>query len=183
MTTTTQRELLGLFDYVGGRLNSQLKGMPDAEYRWEPVPGCWSVRPGADGVFRAEKTFPPPEPAPFTTIAWRLWHIGNDCLQGYSDRMFEGREPGDAHAWPGTVAGGVEQLNREWARFREHVAATDDAALALPLGPNAGPYADDTHHALVLHALDEVIHHSAEIGVLRDLYRHRAPDGGLPAPA
>ena len=182
MTTTAQKELLALFDHVHGRLNDRIKDMPDEEYLWEPVPGCWSVRPGTDGVLRAEKTSPPPEPAPFTTIAWRLWHISNDSLQWYSDLFFEGRERSDKLAWPSTVAGGVEQLNHEWTRFRDHVVATDDEALALPLGPEGRQYTHN-YHALVLHALDEVIHHSAEIGVLRDLYRRRAPDGGLPAPA
>jgi hypothetical protein len=183
MTITTQKELLALYDYVHGRLNGQVKGMSDEEYRWEPVPGCWSVRPDRDGVFRADKTYPDPDPAPFTTIAWRLWHIGADCLQGYSDRFFEGSDRDDARVWPGTVDGAMDQLNHEWTRFRDYVVAMDDAALALPLGPRGGPYADDSYHALVLHALDEVIHHSAEVGVIRDLYRHRSPDGTLPAPA
>ena len=182
MSTTTQKELLTLLDYVHGRLNGQVEGMSDEEYRWEPVPGCWSVRPGADGVFRAEKTYPDPQPAPFTTIAWRLWHIGGDCLLSYSDRFFEGRDR-DVREWPGTAAGAMQELNREWARFRAHVAAADDEALARPLGPAGGPYANDSYHALILHALDEVIHHAAEIGVIRDLYRHRAADGGLPSVA
>ena len=42
-----------------------------------------------------------------------------------------------------------------------------------PLGPTWGPYGDSTFLALMLHALDEVIHHSAEIALLRDLYRAR----------
>ena len=180
MATTTQKELLALLDYVHGRLNGQVETMSDAEYLWEPVPGCWSVRPGEDGVFRAEKTYPDPKPAPFTTIAWRLWHIGGDCLLSYSDRFFEGQDR-DVREWPGTVADATQELNREWARFRAHVEAADDEALARPLGPAGGPYADDTYHALVLHALDEMIHHTAEVGVIRDLYRHRAADGGLPA--
>jgi len=178
MSTNIQQELLALLDYAHGRLNGQLKDMSNDEYLWEPVPGCWSVRPGEDGVFRAEKTYPDPQPAPFTTIAWRLWHIGGDCLLSYSDRFFEGTDR-DVREWPGTVTGGAEELNREWARFRAHVASLDDDAMAGRLGPTAGRYADDSYHALVLHALDEVIHHTAEIGVLRDLYRHRRPDGSL----
>ena len=41
-----------------------------------------------------------------------------------------------------------------------------------PLGPAAGPYAEDDKASLVLHQLDEQIHHGAELGVLRDLYLH-----------
>lgn len=171
MSKSTTEELLALYDYVHDRHVGMLSGLSDEAYLWEPVAGCWSVRPGADGVFRAEMVRPDPDPAPFTTIAWRVWHIALDCLGGYSDRFFEGHGGDDVREWPGTVAGASAEVEKEWSRFREHVAALDDAGLARTLGPIAGPYADDSYHALVLHALDEVIHHTAEIGVLRDLYR------------
>lgn len=178
MAKTTTEELLALLDYVHGRLTDRVEGTSDAEYLWEPVPGCWSVRPGEDGVFRAEKPEREPQPTPFTTIAWRLWHIGVDCLSGYSDGFFEGLGRRDllAGGFPDTAAGALAEVDKEWARFRAHVAALDDAGLARLLGPAAGPYAEDSYHALVLHALDEVIHHTAEIGVIRDLYR--ASEGG-----
>lgn len=41
-----------------------------------------------------------------------------------------------------------------------------------PLGPIAHEYAESSKAALVLHNLDEQIHHGAELGVLRDLYLH-----------
>jgi hypothetical protein len=163
-------ELLALLDYAHGRILGRLEGISSEEFYWEPVPGCWSVRAGEDGVFRAEKTYPDPKPTPFTTIAWRVWHIGGDCMLSYSDRFWEGRDR-DVREWPGKPEAALAELDREWDRFRAHVAAMDDAALARPLGPAGGPYANDSFHALVLHALDEVIHHGAEIAVIRDLYR------------
>ena len=42
--------------------------------------------------------------------------------------------------------------------------------LAQPSGPAAGPYAASPMAALVLHINREVIHHGAEIALLRDLY-------------
>jgi len=42
-----------------------------------------------------------------------------------------------------------------------------------PPGPVAGPFAGDDKASFVLHQLDEQIHHGAELGVLRDLYRNR----------
>ena len=35
--------------------------LSDEEYLWEPVPGCWSVRPDGDGGFRAEWELTPLE--------------------------------------------------------------------------------------------------------------------------
>jgi hypothetical protein len=179
MAKTSGEELLSLLDYVHERLFTRLGGIGDTEYLWEPVAGCWSLRRGDDVVFRADYAHPAPEPPPFTTIAWRIWHIG-DCLQSYSARFFERADAGtDTPArtrdeWPGAAADGVAAMDVEWVRFRAHAAKLDAEASARPLGPAAGPFAEDSYHSLVLHALDEVIHHGAEIGVLRDLYTHRA---------
>jgi len=41
------------------------------------------------------------------------------------------------------------------------------------MGTIAGPFAELDKASLVLHQLDEQIHHGAELGVLRDLYAHR----------
>lgn len=41
-----------------------------------------------------------------------------------------------------------------------------------------GLYAESDTVDLVLHALDEVIHHGAEVGLLRDLYANRSSLGG-----
>jgi hypothetical protein len=53
------------FDYVHGRLLDRLAGLGDGEYFWEPVPGCWAVRQGADGRWAMDGG-PAPEPAPVT---------------------------------------------------------------------------------------------------------------------
>ena len=41
-----------------------------------------------------------------------------------------------------------------------------------------GPYAESSTVDLALHVLDEVVHHGAEVGLLRDLYAHRGSLGG-----
>lgn len=43
--------------------------------------------------------------------------------------------------------------------------------LEAPCGPAEGPYASEPFAALILHISREVIHHGAEIALLRDLYR------------
>src|SRR5215471_6508881 len=63
-------------------LRPRLDGLTDDEYFWEPVAGCWSIRPRAEaagpapgGDYTADFAFPEPDPPPVTTIAWRLAHI------------------------------------------------------------------------------------------------------------
>jgi hypothetical protein len=66
------------------QLRPRLDGLTDDEYFWEPVAGCWSIRPrgeaavpapGGSGEYTADFAFPAPDPPPVTTIAWRLAHI------------------------------------------------------------------------------------------------------------
>ena len=65
-------------------LRPRMEGLTDAEYFWEPVRGCWSIRPrgtsaapmsGGSGEWTIDFASPDPVPAPVTTIAWRLAHI------------------------------------------------------------------------------------------------------------
>jgi hypothetical protein len=167
------RDLLETFDDVRSRTFARLDGLTDAEYLWEPVASCMTPRADGDGVFRAD---PRPtgdvRPAPFTTIAWRIWHIGADCLRGYG-RFFEDEsQSGDRHLWPGTAAEGVQMLANDWSRFRTRVESLGDDRLLQPMGSRAGVYGHESYLLLALHALDEGAHHGAELGVLRDLYLH-----------
>ena len=173
MATSTARELVGLLDFVHERLRDRVEGMSEDEYLWEPVPGCWSVRRGEDGVERVDLERGEPEPPPLTTIAWRLWHIA-DCLRSYTDRAFETEaetKPAAGRDWTSSPEAAMALVDTEWDRFTGHVRKLDQQALERPIGPAFGPYAQDSMHALVLHAADEVIHHGAEVALLRDLYR------------
>ena len=49
----------------------------------------------------------------------------------------------------------------------------NEAGLGTPCGPAEGPDAEAPMAALVLHINREMIHHLAEIALLRDLYTHR----------
>jgi hypothetical protein len=168
------RDLLQTLDDVRTRTLARLDGLSDAEYLWEPVASCLTVRAEADGRFRAD---PRPGsgsgPTPFTTIAWRTWHIGADCLRGYGRFFPDGSPLGDdRHLWPGTAAEGVRVLAEDWNRFRAQVESLGDDRLLQPMGPRAGAFAHESYLLLALHALDEAAHHGAELGVLRDLYLH-----------
>jgi DinB family protein len=72
------RLLLSQMDEVYARLRERLAGLTDDEYLWEPVPGCWTIHRDQSGAWVVDYALPDPEPAPVTTIGWRLVHLA-DC--------------------------------------------------------------------------------------------------------
>lgn len=151
------------------QLRPRLAGLTDAEYFWQPVPDCWTVHP--DGA--VDFSDPPPEPAPFTTIAWRMAHVIVGVLAMRSHSHFGG-PPADYLSWSYATdaATALRQLDEEYARWIAGVRSLDDDGLARPCGPAEGPYAAEPMSVLVLHINREVIHHGAEIACLRDLFVH-----------
>jgi hypothetical protein len=152
-----------------GQLRPRLDGLTDDEYFWEPVKDCWTVHPDGSVDF----AFPQPQPAPVTTIAWRMAHVIVGVLAMRSHSHFGG-PPADYQSWPYATdaATALAQLDDAYARWIRGVRALDGTALAQPVGPAEGPYADHPMSVLVLHINREMIHHGAEIACLRDLYAH-----------
>jgi DinB family protein len=162
-----------------------LDGLSDDEYRWEPVEGCWSVRRreeatapivGGSGPFVVEFAHPEPVPAPVTTIAWRLAHLIVGVFGARNASHFDG-PPMDyfTHDYAGTAAGALDQLDTVYAGWVAGVRTMEPARLWDPVGEAEGPFAAYPYLALVLHINREVIHHTAEILLLRDLYRRMKP--------
>lgn len=174
-----KRELVDLSDETWHRTRTRLDGLSDEEYFWEPAPGCWTVRKRADGTWMADWPLPRPEPEPFTTVAWRLWHLidmyGEDRAPQWLGVPAQGSPIGHddpAGAPPSTAADAIALLERAHDRWDAHLVLIDDARLTEPVGPVAGPlFAERTRAAYVLHMLDEFIHHGAEIALVRDLWR------------
>lgn len=164
-------------------LRPRLDGLTDDEYRWEPVPGCWSVRPreqssapiaAGAGQYVVEFAFPQPDPAPVTTIAWRMAHIIVGCLGQRTASHFGGPEMTyEGFSYASTANEALAQLDETYARWIAGVRSLGADGLARPCGPAEGPYAEASLAELVLHINREVIHHGAEIALLRDLYRDR----------
>ncbi|MET7397393.1 DinB family protein [Dactylosporangium sp. NPDC005572] len=182
------RLLVGQLEfYWDMHLLPRLKGLTDEEYHWEPVPGGWGVRAGADGRFRADGPATQADPPPVTTIAWRMMHIAVGCFAIRSSAFFgDGSVPDDADMFdprheppdlPATAAGGVEFLEDAYRQWRGHISALDEIAVRTPLGPKGAYFSDEPMAALILHINRETMHHGGEIGVLRDLYRHLATTG------
>ncbi|MEV0123762.1 DinB family protein [Streptomyces sp. NPDC050703] len=159
-------------------LRPRLDGLTDDEYFWEPVHGCWSIRPRGgtaapmsmgSGEWTMDSAPTAPEPAPVTTIAWRMAHVIVSCL-GYRVGWHFGGPDIDikTFAYAGTADEALKQLDEMYGRWNTGVRGLADADLDNPpaVGPERPPM-----EVIIMHVNKELIHHGAEMSLLRDLYR------------
>jgi hypothetical protein len=107
-----------------------------------------------------------------TTIAWRLGHMIVEVLGERVHSHFGG--PGvkvSTFGFAGTADDALSQLDHAYAQWIDGVRALGLDGLAQPCGPSEGPFQDAPLAALVLHINREMLHHNAEVMLLRDLYR------------
>ncbi|MFC7344440.1 DinB family protein [Saccharopolyspora griseoalba] len=163
------------------QLRPRLRGLTDEEYFWSPVPAAWSVRPrgtssapvqAGSGEFTIDYAFPTPEPAPFTTIAWRLGHVIVGVLAARNAAHF-GAPAASYESWEyaGDADAALDQLEAQLDAWLTGVRGLGEAGLRQPCGP-AEPYPDAPMADLVLHIHRELIHHLSEVCLLRDLHWH-----------
>jgi DinB superfamily len=144
-----QREdLVELFDHVWDRFWRRMDGLDDEEWRWAPT---------AD---------------PRISLRWRLGHI---CRLLSEDRngawLGRNTEPtGVAGRRADTAAASLASAGAAFTWWRKLVASLDEETLNAPLGDAAGYFTSATGRAFVLHIADELIHHTAEAALLRDLF-------------
>ena len=174
MTTSDQEAqaaaVFQAYEFGKGEVLRQVQGLTDHEYYWEPVPDCWTVR-AVEGRFVADFV-PRAEPPPFTTIAWRLWHIAVDCFDSYSRRAFGTSGSGlPEETFVDTATEAIDILDKSLTNFLDGMRSCDD--LWQPIGPEFGPFAEASYVDLMLHTYRELVHHGAEVAMLRDLYRLR----------
>jgi hypothetical protein len=159
----------------------RVAGLTDEEYLWEPAAGCWSIRPRAEatsshasgaGDLVVDYVWPEPDPPPLTTIAWRLAHVIVGCFSERTGNHFDGASTDYARwSYAGTADEALDQLDAAYVAWSAGVERLGEEGLARPCGPTEGPFADAPLADLVLHINRELIHHGAEICLLRDLYR------------
>jgi DinB superfamily len=167
----------------------QVEGLSTDEYLWEPIPDCWSVRPrhaartalpGGLGAWVIDGEWPLIGPPPVTTIAFRLLHLVawtalySDWTFGAATRSYADFEiPGDA-------ADAVVLLRQVQDEFTAPVEPLTDDDLVQTRPAHWG--AEYPVGVLVWQIAVEHLHHSAEIGVLRDLHRGTARRDVWPEP-
>lgn len=165
--------LLDQLDHGLSTLSARLVGLTDEEWRWEPVPGCWSVRQRDDGTWHRDRADTEPEPPPFTTIAWRLSHL-TESLALRAD-WTTGSHSLNRDNYPYATSAGeaVGAFAAAGAAWRAVLLAADDAVLDT-MGYSQLPTASDPENVFwetVWWENQELLHHGAEIALLRDLWR------------
>jgi hypothetical protein len=163
------------------QLRPRLDGLTDEEYRWEPVPGMWNIRPrgtsaapvaAGSGDFTADFAFPEPDPVPVTTIAWRMCHLIVGCFGMRAASHFGGPAVDyQSYDYPGDAATALARLDSAYALWTGGVRGLGTDELRLPCGQAEDPWGDEPMACLVFHINREALHHGAEIALLRDLYR------------
>jgi hypothetical protein len=165
------------------QLRPRLDGLTDDEYFWQPVPGCWTVSRRSEssapmsfgaGEFTMDYAEPPYDREPVTTIAWRLAHLiqvlGPPTAAHFDD------PPADHSAvdFSGTAQGALRQLDDGHDAWVNDVRRLGVEGITRPQGAISPPeYAAAPMAKLILHIHREVIHHGAEVSLLRDLYLWR----------
>ena len=151
--TSVRDDLVSLFDFSWQRCVDRLAGVDDDEWRWTPT---------ADDRIG---------------LRWRLAHIA-DVLAEERNATWLGlatdhpkREPSVSS--PRSVTEAMAHAAAAFGWWRSCLLQTTDESLAQPIGEIAGPYRDATRRGFALHIADELIHHTAEAALLRDLYAGR----------
>ncbi len=146
-----------------------LEGLTEAEFLWEPVPGCWTVRPTEEGRWTLDYAIPDPDPPPFTTIAWRLLHLASCKIMYYEYAFGPEKLTWDTLDFPHTVADAMAWLQEGHAQLKAALNNLSEADLAEMRLTNWGEQWPTWRIFWTIAAHD--LHHGAEISCLRDLYR------------
>jgi hypothetical protein len=114
---------------------------------------------------------PPHDPEPVTTIAWRLAHLIGGLASTNGERFGGNAVDIDTFCYAGTSQEALEQLDQEYGTWIAGVRRL--GALGLGEAQGAPPaFADAPMARKILYTNVELIHHGAEVCLLRDLFLH-----------
>lgn len=148
----------------------RMNGLTDEEYLWAPVADVWTVHAGPPAFVDGGEDR---DPAPFTTIAWRMNHMARFFTIRWADHFNGGWDETPIEVGL-TAADGMRILTQAYERWRDTLMAMPEERLAQPCGTAENPYfAEFPFSTLMLHITRECIHHAAECCLIRDLYRQR----------
>ncbi len=116
-----------------------------------------------------------PDSSPFTTIAWRLGHLQGNFAGSWDWTFGERREPKLLVDFTPSASLAVEQFFAFLDRWRDSIADVSEEQLDT-VGLSQYPYGSDPAEPFITVIWGnnvELIHHLAEIALLRDLWRAR----------
>jgi hypothetical protein len=161
----------------GERLRNRLAGLTDEEFFWEPVSGAWNLYRDPDHPGAWSYPYEPdPDPAPVTTIAWRLVHIAADNWIYWEHAFGPGVRNFPDLVVPSTATAAIDNWLDSRAPVTTWLEQADDDGLAVPRASHLGGVRTAAEIIQIL--IDEQTHHGAEIALLRDLYRWRTAERG-----
>lgn len=162
---------------------ARLAGLTDEEFLWEPAANSWSIRRRSEATtswaygpgdwvldFEPEDRA---DPAPVSTIAWRLGHL-QSMFAGRWEWTFGGRtrDPAELVDFSPQAAPTLDSLWQLADRWRTGVEGLTDAELDQ-VGFGQYPWGLDPQLpiiSIVWWINRELIHHLAEVSLLRDLW-------------
>jgi len=171
---------------------ARIDGLAADEYLWEPFDGMWSVRrrddaltPDAFGpgewVIDLDRSIDPFAAGPLSTIAWRIAHLTSGFAGrwewSFGKRSIEPKLMIDFSPDPDDALECLWQWVDRWAGSLETLTADQ---LDIP-GYGTYPYGldpDIPFIGIIRWTNRELIHHLAEVALLRDFY---AADGRVNA--
>jgi hypothetical protein len=146
-----------------------LENMTDDEFFWEPVPNCWTVHPGEGDHWVVDYVKPAPDPTPFTTIGWRLVHLASCKWMYYEYAFGPAKLTWDDLDTPHTATDAISWLTDGHKLLRKALDGMNDNGLSEIRLTNWGDSWPTWRIFWTM--LSHDLHHGAEIGCLRDLYR------------
>ena len=164
-----RRELLTItMESTYRRLLDRLDGLEDTEFFWKPVPDAWSIHEDVSGHWTYNYEVPDPDPAPMTTIAWQVVHLGTTRLMYHEYAYGAARLRFPDIDIPHTADSAIQLLEEGYAALRADLEVQNEYGLDEDRKTNWG----DLWPAwrIFTTMIDHDALHTGAIGNLRDMY-------------
>jgi hypothetical protein len=174
--TVLRDQLVATIQYFWTTFRPGLRGLTDDEYRWEPVPGCPTVRPGDSGGYRADNQFPPAGAASIAQrLCWSAQLLLVDTNQHFGDKSVVWSDVAEV---PGEATGGVAFVDSAVTAWQEAIAACEPSRL-LEHSENRSPGAIDHEFPLmtsIVFKYQLLVQCCAQVSMTREVYLAAHPD-------
>ena len=164
-----RRELLAAaMEQAYARLRDRLEGVDEEEFFWKPVPGAWTIYEDRPGHWTYNYEIPDPDPAPLTTIAWQVVHLGTTRLMYHEHAYGTAKLTFPDIVIPHAVAAAIQLLEESYLVLRADLEAETEDGLEKERRTNWGDMWPAWRIFITMTDHDAL--HTGTIGNLRDLY-------------